>query len=679
MEINKQTQNEEDIETGRELAQQAGLADNPVYAPQGVYTYDTDEKLEELGRRNYQVPEAAQEPKTAQEPEQPVAQEQQSFGCKLSGIWQGQQSFGDKLRGSWNLYETEAKKGINEAAQAPYSDLLKLEYPAAAQWIDEQRATGKSDKEIHRYLAETEMMSNFVYGDEETNKKLGRTDETWRNFWLGMQAQKEAAYIEIFKDEMSAEEVRDILRDAEVTNLPPSLLFTSPEIRKKAREMAGEKLEGVKYLGAAVSNMIANLNKQDVEKSRLELEEWKQALNDENKILQEAEAELRLEYGDAPRGLHSKEELLDIGRNRIKRFIEWKEKDIKTDEADEKSWRVNVRPSKSAIGRFLFNAIENSGMTVMSGIRSGAAWAVGGPLFGALMTAYNTYDESRTEAGGAFVAAKERGMSDEEAYKQAHKVFLKNLGTLAITNSLGDITTFALSHAGSLLTKAGATGTGKFLSSIAATGEGSILSNIANQIGNKTFAAKLLQQFVVKGIPFVGGAIPEGLEEWLQDLYQMQAVGDEIDYNQLADSFWSGAAQAMLYSMFGLGVNTAVGAIGNSARKAHARRTLNFLPEDIRADFKTVLNLGRQLDNGKVKPDDAVREEQAVFLPQEVINENMRSELDIRDDIVKTLNKVYNKFMYDAKYKLRTLAYRNEGHTLAQTSNVFGISINTIR
>ena len=35
--------------------------------------------------------------------------------------------------------------------------------------------------------------------------------------------------------------------------------------------------------------------------------------------------------------------------------------------------------------------------------------------------------------------------------------------------------------------------------------------------------------------------------------------------------------------------------------------------------------------------------------------------------------------MYDAKYKLRTLAYRNEGHTLAQTSNVFGISINTIR
>ncbi|MBQ8692981.1 MAG: helix-turn-helix domain-containing protein, partial [Synergistaceae bacterium] len=47
--------------------------------------------------------------------------------------------------------------------------------------------------------------------------------------------------------------------------------------------------------------------------------------------------------------------------------------------------------------------------------------------------------------------------------------------------------------------------------------------------------------------------------------------------------------------------------------------------------------------------------------------------------IVKTLNKVYNKFMYDAKYKLRTLAYRNEGHTLAHTSNVFGISINTIR
>ena len=35
--------------------------------------------------------------------------------------------------------------------------------------------------------------------------------------------------------------------------------------------------------------------------------------------------------------------------------------------------------------------------------------------------------------------------------------------------------------------------------------------------------------------------------------------------------------------------------------------------------------------------------------------------------------------MYDAKYKLRTVAYRNEGHTLAQTSSVFGISINTIR
>ena len=40
---------------------------------------------------------------------------------------------------------------------------------------------------------------------------------------------------------------------------------------------------------------------------------------------------------------------------------------------------------------------------------------------------------------------------------------------------------------------------------------------------------------------------------------------------------------------------------------------------------------------------------------------------------------MYNKHMYDPKYKLRTLAYRNEGHTLAQTSSVFGISINTIR
>ena len=34
---------------------------------------------------------------------------------------------------------------------------------------------------------------------------------------------------------------------------------------------------------------------------------------------------------------------------------------------------------------------------------------------------------------------------------------------------------------------------------------------------------------------------------------------------------------------------------------------------------------------------------------------------------------------YDEKYKLRTLSYRNEGHTLSQTSAIFQISITTIR
>ena len=48
--------------------------------------------------------------------------------------------------------------------------------------------------------------------------------------------------------------------------------------------------------------------------------------------------------------------------------------------------------------------------------------------------------------------------------------------------------------------------------------------------------------------------------------------------------------------------------------------------------------------------------------------------------IVKTLNKFYNKKMaYDEKYKLRTLSYKNEGHTLSQTSAIFQISITTIR
>ncbi|MBQ7673006.1 MAG: hypothetical protein IJT36_00510, partial [Alphaproteobacteria bacterium] len=47
-------------------------------------------------------------------------------------------------------------------------------------------------------------------------------------------------------------------------------------------------------------------------------------------------------------------------------------------------------------------------------------------------------------------------------------------------------------------------------------------------------------------------------------------------------------------------------------------------------------------------------------------------------DIVKTLNKFYNKKMaYDEKYKLRTLSYRHEGHTLSQTSSIFQISITT--
>ena len=637
---NQNTQTQEDIEEGRELALEAGLAANSVYAPMGVYTYDSDDKLAELGRRDYPEPEAAPNmPESTPDVKAETPQPQQNY----KDILQNSMGWDEHFIG----HDEQAIQADKIKREAPKYDLLKLEYPAAAVWIDLQRADGKSEKEIRQYLHETEALTFLQYG-EEADKKLGRTEETWQKYWAGMNAQKEAVYIDFFKDEMKPEEVRDILRDAEVTGVPPSLLFTIPEMRQKAREMAGEKREGLSYYAAGIRNMFANLNKQSVDKSRLELAEWEQKLKDEDKILQEAEAELNLEYGDTPRGQYSKEKLLEIGRGRINKFIEWNKKNIEIDEQDVKDWYVHVRPSKSAIGRFLFNAIENSGMTIMSGLRSGAAWALGGPLFGALMTAYNTYDESRTEAGGAFVAALEKGMSDGEAYNEARKVLWKNLGTLAITNSLGDIGIFALSHTGSLLSKAGFKGTGKLLTSLTASGEASILSRIAQQIGNKTFAAKLLQQFVVKGVPFIAGAIPEGIEEWLQDLYQMQATGENIDYNQLADSFWSGVAQALLYSMAGIPVNRAIGAVGNRLYVAHAKRTLNFLPEDMRADMKTVLNLGGRLDTNKIKPEDVLREERAVLLPKSAITEEIRNKLNIRDssqDGVAAVNEEeWNKF-----------------------------------
>ena len=34
---------------------------------------------------------------------------------------------------------------------------------------------------------------------------------------------------------------------------------------------------------------------------------------------------------------------------------------------------------------------------------------------------------------------------------------------------------------------------------------------------------------------------------------------------------------------------------------------------------------------------------------------------------------------YDEKYKIRTLEYRQKGHSQAQTSEVFNVAINTIR
>ena len=34
---------------------------------------------------------------------------------------------------------------------------------------------------------------------------------------------------------------------------------------------------------------------------------------------------------------------------------------------------------------------------------------------------------------------------------------------------------------------------------------------------------------------------------------------------------------------------------------------------------------------------------------------------------------------YDEKYRRRTLEYRQEGHTYAQTSKVFKVAVNTIR
>ncbi|MBQ9564715.1 MAG: hypothetical protein IJU98_03910, partial [Synergistaceae bacterium] len=519
--------------------------------------------------------------------------------------------------------ETQALPGVKETLSAYQTETLTLEYPALAGDINRALAQGWDRDKLRGYLAGREMYARMHYRQDQVDGLLGRTAETREKFWRAMKTQQDDAYVRIMQDEMSEGKVRDILRTAEITHKAPGLLLRNPELAEAAEKEAGERVGFFGQVRAAVFNAIAGHNQSSAGAERFEAQEMAELLKDRAALIEEGKRNLSTPPEFAWQ-MPSDDELAELGRKSLEKRIAEKKKDAATDEEDAMRWTAHVRPPDSVAGAFLLSAIESSGMTVMSAIRSRAAWMLGGPLAGMFMSLYNTYDESQREAGETFMTALRRGWSDEDAYRAAVNTRKKNLWLLAATNYAGDLLTFGARQAGGLLGRG--TAAGKALGRVGdAIGGGveSLVDQWAGKITGRGLVEKLARG-ILRTVPLAAASVMEGFEESGQEFIKTEALGDEQDPAALAEAFRMGMGQSVIYSFVGLGGQKTLGAAWN---KLVSQAPAAKLAARVEKEVQEAAELGEKLAKGEVKPDDIVGEDPVVFVPREALSEEALLEL----------------------------------------------------
>ncbi|MBQ9565680.1 MAG: hypothetical protein IJU98_08850, partial [Synergistaceae bacterium] len=498
------------------------------------------------------------------------------------------------------------QEGMEASRKALHTETLTLEYPALAENINDALAKGWNRDKLRKYLAGREMYVRMYYTQDDLDKLLGRTDETKRDFWEAMKRQQDDGYVRIMHRDMSEDRVRDILRTAELTGLQPGTLLQAPkEFLDEAEKMAGERMGALKELLYRGFNAYANWRKGKSEKATGQARDLRELLKDDAALIAEGRAQLiqdgnhylPQEFSAQPR---SDEEMKELWRKSIEKQIADMEKSAKENEDISKNWYTNIRPSDNAIWATICGAIENSGFSIESGFLSGLAWKLGGPFGGLLMSIYNTISEADTEAGGAFVEAKNRGWNDEDAYKAFLDVRRNNLILLPFSNYGGDF----LLH-----------GAGKLFETLAAT------------IPGTGWGQRFMRGLITRGLPLIGEAVPEGVEELAQEYFQMDALKEPINEGKLWEAFRSGMGQAVLYSLAGVGTRRAASWIMGKTPTGKAMSR-------IEQEAREAAELGTKIAKGEIEPDTIVGEDPVVFVPRDALSETAVRELGLEPEVM---------------------------------------------
>ncbi len=496
-------------------------------------------------------------------------------------------------------------------------DTLKLEYPALASQIDEAISQGWDRNKLRQYLAERESIALTQYSQQEINSFLGRNDENIEQFWKAMKKQNDDAYVKIMKYDMNEAKVRDILKTSQLSGIAPGVLFMNPEILQQAEELAGKREDFLGQSVAAVRNALANYNQSTAGAEYLDAQTIKNAMSDDKTMLDEG---LRIWNAGLKTTLNppNDEELINMARQSYQKRLDSVEQAAKKDEQDAQDWAVHVRPPDSVIGAALVSAVENSGFTIASAVRTWTGWTLGGPVGGLMMSLYNTYDESQHEAGEAFMEALRRGMSPEDAYNRAKLVRAENLLFLPFSNYGADYVFYR-----------GADLIGKFTDPL---------------IPGTSLFRKAARFTVRNAVPFLIDNATEGVEEYAQEFFKMNALGDEIDESKLWDAFKIGMADAVIYSIVGSSLNRALqGAkfAGNkiysltpAGKKAQQRKQLQQVFQGAVQQIRDVQELGEKISRGEINPNDIVGEDPVVFIPQSRLDENTAAALGVQNEIL---------------------------------------------
>ena len=230
-------------------------------------------------------------------------------------------------------------------------DTLELEYPALATQIREALTKGWDRNTLRRFLAEREITALTQYSMDEVNQFLGRNENTRRELWTAMKHQRDDAYVQIMKYDMSEDRVRDILRTAELSKIAPGVLLLNPDVLPVAEKLAGERRGAFGQVAGAVSNLFSNWIGGVSEKEHFTAQDIRELANRNEFLLAEG---LRVWDASHSTGFRpSDEELIEMGRQSYEELykpqIELLEEASREHAQTSREYAVHMRPPDSAI------------------------------------------------------------------------------------------------------------------------------------------------------------------------------------------------------------------------------------------------------------------------------------------------------------------------------------------